>query len=55
MKRRIIFTFIIYFGLFNFAISGGNISIQSFNKAKKILEKQVYYDYPYTFYCNAKI
>lgn len=31
---------------------GGNTSIDSFSKAKKVLLKKVYYDHPYTFYCD---
>lgn len=54
MKIKI--TFIVLFVLLflNNSIANSNKNIQSFNKAKQILEKQVYYDYPYTFYCNAK-
>ena len=31
----------------------GNIAIQSFSKAKKLLQKEVYFDHRQTIYCNA--
>jgi deoxyribonuclease-1 len=31
----------------------GNTSIQSFSKAKKLLQKEVYHDHQQTIYCNA--
>lgn len=36
------------------AISGGNTSNDSFNKAKKMLEREVYQDHRVTLYCGAK-
>ena len=39
----------------NRVLSGkGNTTNQSFSKAKKILERQVYFDHRTTFYCNAE-
>lgn len=32
---------------------GGNVRIESFNKAKKALEKEVYFDHRVTIYCQA--
>ncbi|MCD8549038.1 MAG: endonuclease [Shewanella xiamenensis] len=41
--------------VFSFAaVSGGNISNDSFNNAKKMLERQVYQDHRVTVYCGAK-
>ncbi|MEZ9595501.1 endonuclease [Shewanella sp. 10N.261.52.F9] len=41
--------------LTTFAQSGeGNTTIKSFNKAKKTLERKVYYDHRVTLYCNAE-
>ena len=34
------------------SIAGGNTTIQSFNKAKKLMLKQVYHDHHKTFYCG---
>ncbi|WP_027184825.1 endonuclease [Desulfovibrio inopinatus] len=34
--------------------SRGNTTIQSFNKAKKTLEREVYYDHRQTIYCGAE-
>ena len=39
-------------GLATAAAEKGNTQYQSFNKAKKILLDQVYYDHLTTFYCN---
>lgn len=36
------------------AFSAGNDTIQSFNKAKKALEIEVYFDHRETIYCAAK-
>jgi len=36
----------------SYAADRGNTSLQSFNKAKKILLKEVYYDHLTTFYCG---
>lgn len=35
-------------------IAGGNTTNDSFNKAKKSLERQVYYDHRITLYCGAR-
>jgi deoxyribonuclease I len=56
MKRFVSFIVSLSF-IFMFAVSGysgdkGNTTNQSFNKAKKILLRQVYYDHPTTFYCG---
>jgi deoxyribonuclease-1 len=41
--------------VFSFAaVSGGNISNDSFNNAKRMLERQVYQDHRVTVYCGAK-
>lgn len=41
--------------VFSFAaVSGGNISNDSFNNAKKMLKRQVYQDHRVTVYCGAK-
>jgi deoxyribonuclease-1 len=41
--------------VFSFAsVAGGNTSNDSFNKAKKMLERQVYQDHRETLYCGAK-
>ena len=39
-------------GGISYAADRGNTSLQSFNKAKKLLLKEVYYDHLITFYCN---
>lgn len=36
------------------AFAGGNESIESFSKAKKLLQKQVYHDHRETIYCGAE-
>lgn len=36
------------------AFGQGNETIESFNKAKKLLEREVYYDHRITLYCGAK-
>jgi deoxyribonuclease-1 len=35
------------------AFADGNTTIQSFSKAKKLLQKEVYFDHRQTIYCNA--
>jgi deoxyribonuclease-1 len=41
--------------IFSFAsVAEGNTSNDSFNKAKKMLERQVYQDHRQTLYCGAK-
>ena len=58
-KQKILFYFIIVF-LMVIVISpalmadGGNTTIDSFQTAKKFLEKEVYYDYKRTVYCDAE-
>ena len=37
----------------NVAAAAGNERIESFNKAKKLLEQKVYFDHRVTFYCQA--
>ena len=37
----------------NVAAAAGNERIESFNKAKKLLEQKVYFDHRFTFYCQA--
>lgn len=40
--------------LFSDAYAGNkNVTIDSFNKAKKLLEREVYFDHRVTIYCNA--
>ncbi len=36
------------------ALADGNTTINSFNKAKKTLERSVYFDHRTTLYCGAK-
>jgi deoxyribonuclease-1 len=36
------------------AIGQGNKTIESFNKAKKLLESKVYFDHRETLYCSAE-
>lgn len=49
---RLIIIAFIFFSAHGFA--GGNETIQSFSKAKKSLEKKVYYNHRETLYCGAK-
>ena len=49
---RLILCFFMFVSTVSFA--GGNDSIQSFNKAKKNLERKVYFDHRETLYCAAK-
>jgi hypothetical protein len=56
MKKLTSFIFTLAF-LFVFSIPGysadrGNTTNQSFSKAKKMLERKVYYDHRTTFYCD---
>ena len=44
--------FIVYFLFPYIVLAQGNTSIESFNKAKKILENEVYYDHRITLYCG---
>lgn len=37
-----------------FSFAGSNKTIQSFNKAKKLLEREVYFDHRKTIYCTAE-
>lgn len=46
-------TFVLLF-ISTVSFAGGNETIQSFNKAKKTLEKKVYFDHRETLYCSAK-
>lgn len=36
------------------AVAAGNTTNQSFNQAKRLLERKVYYDHRVTFYCRAE-
>ncbi|MGL1933136.1 MAG: hypothetical protein OCC45_15485 [Desulfotalea sp.] len=40
--------------LFAQEITGGNTTFDSFSKAKKTLERKVYYDHRETIYCGAE-
>ena len=51
MKRLLLATLLLV--LPSVAFAGGNESNDSFNKAKKTLEQQVYYDHRVTLYCGA--
>lgn len=47
------FLFLVIF-LYSFPLYAQNSSISSFNKAKKILKEQVYFDNKESFYCKAR-
>ena len=51
MKRLLLATLLLV--LPSVAFAGGNEWNDSFNKAKKKLERQVYYDHRVTLYCGA--
>lgn len=51
MKRILLATLLLV--LPSVAFAGGNVWNDSFNKAKKALERQVYYDHRVTLYCGA--
>ena len=51
MKRILLAALLIV--LPSVAFAGGNVWNDSFNKAKKTLERQVYYDHRVTLYCGA--
>lgn len=58
-KQKILLYFIIIFLIFiilspALMADGGNTTIDSFQTAKKLLEKDVYYDYRRTVYCDAE-
>ncbi|MEH6451141.1 MAG: hypothetical protein V7765_20925 [Oleispira sp.] len=36
------------------SLAGGNEPIESFSKAKKLLQKKVYHDHQETIYCGAE-
>lgn len=41
-------------GMQGIALSAGNTTNDSFNKAKKMLEREVYFDHRITIYCGAE-
>jgi deoxyribonuclease-1 len=50
---KILFSLTLF--IFSFAsVAEGNTSNDSFNKAKKMLEREVYQDHRVTIYCGAK-
>ena len=54
--KKIFAVFLCFFSIFLFsdAYAGNkNVTIDSFNKAKKLLEREVYFDHRVTIYCNA--
>jgi deoxyribonuclease-1 len=51
--KIILSTLLIFLALYTFSSIASNQSIQSFNKAKKLLEKQVYHNHRKTLYCSA--
>lgn len=54
MKKYIITAIaILCIALPAWAVSNGNTEIDSFNKAKRLLEQKVYYDHRRTIYCGA--
>ena len=52
MNRKSILL-VIVFGLLSTTVCAQNAKIQSFSKAKKLLEKEVYFDHRETLYCGA--
>lgn len=53
MKTSRWIAFVLAFCFPALALAGGNERNDSFNKAKKMLERQVYYDHRVTLYCGA--
>lgn len=54
--KKIFAVFLCIFSIFLFSdvyAENKNVTIDSFNKAKKLLEREVYFDYRVTIYCNA--
>ena len=53
-KKTILFAAAAFFIVASGAVfAAGNEHIESFNKAKKLLEQKVYFDHRVTFYCQA--
>lgn len=54
MNKGKLLLFVILLGVVGFASANpkGNVTIESFNKAKKILHDQIYADHRVTFYCG---
>ncbi len=53
MYKRLIISLLITLIMASGAQAAGNERNESFNKAKKMLERQVYYDHRVTLYCGA--
>lgn len=54
--KKIFAVFLCIFSIFLFSdvyAENKNVTIDSFNKAKKLLEREVYFDHRVTIYCNA--
>ncbi|MEZ9619051.1 endonuclease I, partial [Vibrio sp. 10N.261.55.C9] len=49
--KRVLITAMLLTPMYVFA---GNDQIESFSKAKKLLEQKVYFDHRETLYCNAR-